>query len=256
MTKDYMSSSVEIEYEKTDSGWLPNNWFCYEYLPNSNTVSQSFHYKVSQRIIDPESSDADFDVSLVPGMLIVDNRNPPSQFFRVGKDGYELIPVPDSYVLPFNEARDLHQNNVDEPVVRIPRPLMSEAHQAIPIAENQNSTTTNNDPPSPKGDRILSLEQQFWNVRVVLGAMVGALAGVLLFASLGAVIGMLVGGVMAALGWRSVDILAGGSVGALLGSVHLVGNGGGFAGSLLGGLVGFLIADIGRSSKRPKFPLS
>jgi hypothetical protein len=112
-------------------------------------------------------------------------------------------------------------------------------------------------PPRPKPlqlgverERIRSLEQQLWNVRLALGALVGALAGVLLFTSLGAVIGLLVGGVVAALGWRFVGILAGGGAGALLGCVHLEGDGGGFVGALLGALLGDLIADIGGTSKR------
>jgi ATP-dependent Clp protease ATP-binding subunit ClpA len=147
-----------------------------------------------------------------------------------------------------------HQTTIErkngELVVRIPRPLMCEAQQTISQTENQAPSTANEIPPSPERERIRSLEQQLWNVRVLLGALVGTLAGVLLFTSLGAVIGLFVGGVVAALGWRSVGMLAGGGAGALLGSAHLTGDGGGFAGALLGALAGFLIADIGRYSER------
>lgn len=108
------------------------------------------------------------------------------------------------------------------------------------------------DDPIPSSDRqkIRSLEQQLWNVRVVLGAVVGALAGALLFAQIGAVVGLLLGGLVAALGWRTLGVLAGGGVGALLGCTHLPNEGGGLASGLLGTLVGFLIAEIGRTTER------
>jgi hypothetical protein len=92
--------------------------------------------------------------------------------------------------------------------------------------------------------RFHSLEQQLWNVRIVLGALVGAIAGALLLAQFGAAMGLLLGGLVAALGWRTLGILAGGSVGVLLGCTHLPNDGGGLAGALLGALVGFLITEI------------
>ncbi len=102
--------------------------------------------------------------------------------------------------------------------------------------------------PLAQNVRIHALEQQLWNVRIVLGALVGAIAGVLLLAQFGAVMGLLLGGLVAALGWRTLGVLAGGSVGVLLGCTHLPNDGGGLAGALLGALVGFLIAEIGGPS--------
>jgi hypothetical protein len=106
---------------------------------------------------------------------------------------------------------------------------------------------------SEEQKQLRSLEQQLWNVRVVLGALAGALVGALLFASLGSVIGLLVGGLVAALGWRILGVLAGGGAGALLGCVQLLNEWGGLAGALLGALVGFLIAEIGGPSDRRRF---
>jgi hypothetical protein len=98
---------------------------------------------------------------------------------------------------------------------------------------------------SANDERIRSLELQLWNTRVVLGALVGAIAGTFLFAQFGAVMGLLLGGLVAALGWRTLGVLAGGTVGTLLGCSHLLSDGGGFAGALLGALVGLLISEIG-----------
>lgn len=116
----------------------------------------------------------------------------------------------------------------------------------IPAEKNRDK------PPDPEfvptcaeHERIRSLEQQLWNVRIVLGALGGALAGALLQAQFGAVMGLLLGGLVAGLGWRTVGVLAGGSVGILLGCMHLPNDGGGLAGALLGALAGYLIAEIG-----------
>jgi len=108
-------------------------------------------------------------------------------------------------------------------------------------------------PPQTLAEReqIRSLEQQLWNVRIVLGALLGAIAGTLLLAGFGAVIGLLLGGLVAALGWRTLGVLAGGSVGVLLGCAHLPNDGGGLAGALLGALVGFLVSEIGSRSNKP-----
>src|SRR5262249_9722619 len=107
---------------------------------------------------------------------------------------------------------------------------------------------TNNVPLTPEHERIRSLEQQLWNVRILLSALLGAITGALLFAQFGSIVGLLLGGLVAALGWRTLGILVGGIVGALLGSTHLPNEGGGLAGVLLGALVGFLIAEIGGPS--------
>jgi ClpA/ClpB-like protein len=113
-------------------------------------------------------------------------------------------------------------------------------------AREENSSKPKEDTKRPdNSERIQSLEQQLWNVRIVLGALVGAIAGVLLLDQFGAVMGLLLGGLVAALGWRTLGVLAGGSVGVLLGCTHLPNEGGGLAGALLGALVGFLIAEIG-----------
>lgn len=98
---------------------------------------------------------------------------------------------------------------------------------------------------SANSERIHSLEQQIWNVRIVLGALVGALAGALLHAQFGAIAGMLLGGLVAALGWRPLGLVAGGIVGTFLGLAHLPNEVGGFAGALLGALAGLLIAEVG-----------
>ena len=101
-----------------------------------------------------------------------------------------------------------------------------------------------------ESDRIRSLEQQLWNVRIVLGALAGALAGALLAAQMGAVLGLLLGGGVVALGRRIPAALLAGGAGLMLGSAHLPMDGGGVAGALLGALVGFLIAEIGRPIAR------
>jgi hypothetical protein len=111
--------------------------------------------------------------------------------------------------------------------------------------DSKDSALSRNAQRPPQDERIRSLEQQLWNVRIVLGALVGAIAGVLLLAQFGAVMGLLLGGLVAALGWRTLGVLAGGSVGVFLGCTHLSNDGGGLAGALLGALVGFLIAEIG-----------
>jgi hypothetical protein len=110
---------------------------------------------------------------------------------------------------------------------------------------SNNSPPSSNAQPQTQDERIRSLEQQLWNVRILLGALVGALAFALPFSQVGAVIGLLLGGLVAAIGWRTVGVLAGGSVGILLGCTHLPNDGGGLAGALLGALVGLLIAEVG-----------
>lgn len=138
-----------------------------------------------------------------------------------------------------------------ERTVLMPRPLMREANAVaegencvVPMAKDASTTE--------ERERIRSLEQQIWNVRIVLGALVGTLAGFLLFASIGAAVGLLLGGLVAALEWRTMGALSGGGVGALLASTYLPNEGGGQTGMLLGALVGFLIADIGHSSERSR----
>jgi len=114
-----------------------------------------------------------------------------------------------------------------------------------PKKDSNNTSFSKTSQPQTLSERIHSLEQQLWNVRIVLGALVGAIAGTLLLAQFGAVMGLLLGGLVAALGWRTLGILSGGSVGILLGCTHLSDDGGGLAGGLLGALVGYLIAEIG-----------
>jgi len=116
--------------------------------------------------------------------------------------------------------------------------------------EDKNSSQAKEDiDPSANNKRIRSLEQQLWNVRIVLGALVGAIAGTHLLAQFGSMMGLLLGGLIAALGWRTLGILAGGVVGVLLGCTHLPDDGGGLAGALLGAVAGFLIAEVGRRNK-------
>ena len=136
-----------------------------------------------------------------------------------------------------------------ERTVLMPRPLMSEAN---PGAEEENRAVPTEIVASTteERERIRTLELQIWNVRIVLGALVGTFAGFLLFASIGAAIGLLLGGLVAALEWRTLGALSGGGVGALLASNYLPNEGGSLAGVLLCALVGFLIADIGHSSER------
>ncbi len=119
-----------------------------------------------------------------------------------------------------------------------------------PKTDSENTLPLKDAPPQAQDERTRSLEQQLWNVRIVLGALVGAIAGTLLFAQFGAVMGLLLGGLVAGLGWRTLGVLAGGSVGILLGYTHLPNEGGGPAGALLGALVGFLISEIGSRSNK------
>jgi hypothetical protein len=147
----------------------------------------------------------------------------------------------------------------------------------IASEESCNGPSPEEAPPSAEQERIQSLEkqlanmrcllealpedqcgsrdlsQQLWNVRVVLGALTGSLAGVLLAAPLGGVLGLILGGVVAAIGWRIPAALAGGISGALLGSAHLPREGGGLSGALLGALAAILIAEIGSPSDRRGF---
>jgi ribosomal protein L37AE/L43A len=102
-----------------------------------------------------------------------------------------------------------------------------------------------NVPLSSTSESVRSLEQQLWNVRVLLGALCGVLAGALLAASIGAVLGLILGGTVAALGRRIPAVLAGGATGILLGAEHLPNEGGSLAGVLLGALTGLLIAEVG-----------
>jgi hypothetical protein len=111
--------------------------------------------------------------------------------------------------------------------------------------DSNNTSSSRDAQPRTHNERIHSLEQQLWNVRIVLGALVGAIAGALLLAQFGAVMGLLLGGLVAALGWRTLGVLAGGSVGIMLGCTHLANDGGGLTGALLGAVAGFLIAEIG-----------
>ncbi|HEY7313610.1 MAG TPA: Clp protease N-terminal domain-containing protein [Gemmataceae bacterium] len=115
---------------------------------------------------------------------------------------------------------------------------------------SEDSASKTKDERSTESDRLRSLEQQLWNVRIMLGALAGALAGTLLAASTGTVLGLIVGGSVAALGRRIPAALIAGIAGLMLGSAHLPVDGGGVAGALLGGLVGFLIAEIGRPIAR------
>jgi hypothetical protein len=101
---------------------------------------------------------------------------------------------------------------------------------------------------------IRSLRQQLWNVRIVLGASAGALAGILLAAQAGVLPGLILGSVVAALGRRIPAALAGGVTGMLLGSAHLLSDGGALVGALLGALAGLQIVEIGGSPGRPWLP--
>jgi hypothetical protein len=116
--------------------------------------------------------------------------------------------------------------------------------------DSENARSLKDAHPHTLDERILSLEQELWNVRIVLGALVGAIAGALLLAGFGAVMGLLLGGLVAALGWRTLGILAGGGVGVLLGDTHLPNDGGGLACALLGALVGFLVSEIGSGNNK------
>jgi hypothetical protein len=124
--------------------------------------------------------------------------------------------------------------------------------QEKPARENSGNQAEKDALLSAERERIRSLERHLWNVRVVLGALVGVLAGALFAAQMGAVVGLIVGGSLAAFGQRLPAALAGGVTGLLLGSAHMSHNGGGLAGALLGALTGFLIAEIGGTSSPRK----
>jgi hypothetical protein len=93
--------------------------------------------------------------------------------------------------------------------------------------------------------QLRSLEQQLRNVRVLLGALLGAFAGGVLAAQSGALIGLLAGGAVGGLGRFIPALLAGCITGILLGSTHLPDAGGGLLGALMGVLAGVFLVEIG-----------
>jgi hypothetical protein len=122
--------------------------------------------------------------------------------------------------------------------------------QEKPAQERSGNEAEKDAPLSAERERIRSLERHLWNIRVVLGALVGVLAGALFAAQKGAVLGLIVGGSLAAFGQRLPAALVGAITGLLLGTTHLSHDGGGLAGALLGALIGFLIAEVGGPSSR------
>ncbi len=108
--------------------------------------------------------------------------------------------------------------------------------------------------PSTASERIRSLENQLWNLRVLLGAVAGAVASSLLSSDMGVVIaGLVLGGFLAGVGGRILGALVGGITGLLLGCAHLSSNGGGLVGALLGALAGVLLAEMGGPPDGPGF---
>jgi hypothetical protein len=139
------------------------------------------------------------------------------------------------------------------PLVVIPRRLMCDENRMGVGNNSIGESTTRDDSAVASDTRIRSLEQQLWNVRVVLGALVGALAGVVILPTYGVVIGLLLGGSVAALGRPILGALTGGGAGAMVAAASVSDEGGGLAGALLGLVVGFLIAEIGNPSTRRGF---
>jgi hypothetical protein len=88
ISQDCLLDTVDIHYEKTALGWLPQSWVCYEYLAKTKgDISQRFQFTVKNRVLEPELDSQTFDVPLVPGMLVVDERNSAYSLSRVNKDG-------------------------------------------------------------------------------------------------------------------------------------------------------------------------
>jgi hypothetical protein len=141
----------------------------------------------------------------------------------------------------------------NRPSVLIPRRLMCDENIIGAGNPSIGESTTPEGTIEATVARIRSLEQQLWNVRVVLGALVGALAGAVILPSYGVAIGLLLGGFLAALGRPILGALTGGGAGAMVAAASLSDEGGSLAGALLGLVVGFLIAEIGNPSTRRGF---
>jgi hypothetical protein len=94
--------------------------------------------------------------------------------------------------------------------------------------------------------RLHSLEGRLGSARFLLGALAGALAGVLLAAHTGAVLGLIAGGFLAVLGRFVPAALGGGLAGALLGTTYLADAGGGVTGALVGASLAACIVEVGR----------
>jgi hypothetical protein len=105
-------------------------------------------------------------------------------------------------------------------------------------------------PLSAESERIRSLEQQLWSVRIVLGVFAGGFIGAQAGDFPGAAWGLILGGFMPLFGQYCSAPLAGCTTGILLGSLPLPGDYGGLSGAVLGLFVGILFAESFTSPKR------
>jgi len=92
--KGQMDSSVDIDYESAGEGSLPKAWVSRQYFRKNSALMKTFRYSVKARVLDPSQKDKDYDIDLLPGMLIDDEVGQLRGYSRVGEDGYTLKPSP------------------------------------------------------------------------------------------------------------------------------------------------------------------
>jgi hypothetical protein len=97
--------------------------------------------------------------------------------------------------------------------------------------------------------RVHALNRQLVTVRFLLGALLGAGAGVSLGDRPGAALGMILGAGTALLGRFIPALLAGAVAGGFVGSAHFAGDGGAVAGAVVGALLAGCVAEVGRTTK-------
>lgn len=74
---------VEIQYQRTDVGWLPQGWVVTTYDP-SGKVTLSEECRIVELTIDPRADDSQFTFDLPPGAVAQDDHG---RHFRVRDDG-------------------------------------------------------------------------------------------------------------------------------------------------------------------------
>ncbi len=102
--------------------------------------------------------------------------------------------------------------------------------------------------------QFASLNRQLWNVRMLLGTLVGALSGGVIAGHLGAVLGLAAGTLVAAVGRPVVGALAAVVPGAVIGHAYLADEGGAVVGAVLGVFLGACVGGIGWQPRRKGAP--
>jgi len=82
-TGESVSREIEIQYQQTDAGWLPESWIVTTYN-RSGKVTLSEECKIVELTIDPQTQDSQFTFDLPRGAVVRDDHG---QHFRVGEDG-------------------------------------------------------------------------------------------------------------------------------------------------------------------------